>query len=473
MKDNESIRSAVHHALDGMVRPAPELPAKTLERIRAARRAARKGTLRRWGQAAGVLAAAAVVAVVGIAIHQATLRRDRQGPGPVTSPSFVVPSSVAKGPGAAIAWLDNLTGVDANGHVVGSVAARTIVRSADGNELYGFADQKVSVYSATTGALERTIIRKGSGDLAAVTPEGRYIAILGGNPPAVEMIDVTTGRSVAYERLSSTFPNGGLGFVLISADGSHVVAVGDFWQKPGIVVLRFDGSTLRVERQAVDGEQGHSLPTCDGMAPQNAFGGLPERLLADGNTMVSFCPGDGLVSWVDLTRLTITAQVRVQEENPFWLSPVFSTGSMLYVHEPGTRRITSVDLLRRAILRSAVVNASTALNPLQWLADKLFPPAIAGGIPRSAALSPDGTVLYVTAVFGEGIGVAAIDVHDFHVVGHWKLNGGGSLWLSGDGQTIYVTNNGGDRLSILHLGTGSVVTVTPTAPVYDFLPLPN
>jgi DNA-binding beta-propeller fold protein YncE len=113
------------------------------------------------------------------------------------------------------------------------------------------------------------------------------------------------------------------------------------------------------------------------------------------------------------------------------------------------------------------------MNPLQWLADQLFPPAMAGGIPRSAALSPDGTVLYVTAVFGEGVGVAAIDVHDFHVVGHWKLNGGGSLWLSGDGQTVYVTNNGGDRLSILHLGTGSVVTVTPTVPVYDFLPLPN
>jgi DNA-binding beta-propeller fold protein YncE len=473
VNDNESIRSAVHHALDGMVRPAPELPAKALERIRAARRGASNGTLRRWSQAAGVLSVAAIVAVVGIAIHQATLKRDRQGPAPVASPSFVVPTSVAKGPGAAIAWLDNLTGVDANGHIVGRIQAQTALRSADGNALYALADQKVEIYSATTGMLRRTITRNGSGDLAAVTPDGRYLAVLGGNPPAVEMVDITTGRSAAYTRINSTFPNGGLGFVLVSADGSRVVAIENFWQKTAMIVLRFDGSTLRVEGQAVDGQQGHSLPTCDGMAPENAVGGLPERLLGDGNTMVSFCPGDGLVSWVDLSRLTITAQVRVQEENPFWLSPVFSTGSMLYVHEPGTRRITSVDLQRRAIIRSAVVNASTALNPLQWLADQLFPPAMAGGIPRSAALSPDGRVLYVTAVFGEGIGVAAIDVHDFHVLGHWKLNGGGSLWLSGDGQTIYVTNNGGDRLSILHLGTGSVVTVTPTVPVYDFLPLPN
>jgi len=471
VKDDESIRSAVHHALDGMVRPAPELPAKTLERIRAARRTASNGTLRRWSQVAGVLTAAAVVAVVGITIHQAAVRRDRQGP--ALSPSFVVPTSVAKGPGAAIAWLDNLTGVDANGHIVGRIHAQTALRSTDGNALYALAGQKVEIYSATTGTLQRTITREGSGDLAAVTPDGRYLAILGGSPPGVEMIDIAAGRSAAYTPLKSTFPTGGLGFVLVSADGSRVVAVGNFWQGTAMIVLRFDGSALRVEGQAVDGQQGHRLPSCDGMAPQNAVGGLPERLLADGNTMVSFCPGDGLVSWVDLSRLTITAQVRVQEENPFWLSPVFSTGSMLYVHEPGTRRVTSVDLLRRAIIRSTVVNASTALNPLQWLADKLFPPALAGGIPRSVALSPDGTVLYVTAVFGEGIGVAAIDVHDFHVLGHWKLNGGGSLWLSGDGQTVYVTNNGGDRLSILHLATGSVVTVTPTAPVYDFLPLPN
>jgi hypothetical protein len=384
-----------------------------------------------------------------------------------------VPTSVAKGPGAAIAWLDNLTGVDANGHIVGRIQAQTALRSADGNALYALADQKVEIYSATAGMLQRTITRQGSGDLTAVTPDGRYLAILGGSPPAVEMIDITTWRSAAYTRLNSTFPNGGLEFVLVSADGSRVVAVGDFWQRTSMVVLRFDGSTLRVERQAIDGQEGHRLPTCIGMGPENVVHGLPERLLADGNTMVSFCPGDGLASWVDLTRLTITAQVRVQERNPFWLSPVFSTGSKLYVHEPGTGRITSVDLDRHTIVRSATVDAPTALNPLQWLANKLFPPALAGGIPRTAALSPDETVLYVTGAFGRGVGVAAIDVHDFHVVAQWKLDGGGSLWLSGDGQTVYVTNNGGDRLSILHLETGSVVTVTPAAPVYDFLRLPN
>jgi DNA-binding beta-propeller fold protein YncE len=472
MIDEESTRSAVHRALETLVRPVPELPAKVFQRVRAERGAGGKRGWRPWGQASGVLAAAALVAVVGIGLHQAASERSRMGPAPITTPNFVAPTSAAKGPGAAIAWLDNLTGVDANGHIVGTIPASVALRSPDGNTLYALAYQKVEVYSATTGKLERTVPRRGSGDTAAVTPDGRYLASLGGNPQGVEVIDLQAGRSVAYAGLTGPFSND-LKFVLVSADGSRIVAVGNFWQASAVAVLRFDGSTLRVERQAVSGQQGHSLPSCDGMAPQNAFSGLPERLIPDGNTLVSFCPGDGLVSWVDLSRLTITAHVRVQEQNPFWLSPVFSTGSMLYVHEPGTGRITSVDLLRRTITRSAVVNAPTAMNPLQWLANKLFPPALAGSIPRSAALSPDGTVLYVTGAFGRGVGVAAIDVRDFHVISPWNLDGGGSLWLSGDGQTVFVTSNGGDQLSILHLSTGSVVPITLSPPGQDFLPIPD
>jgi DNA-binding beta-propeller fold protein YncE len=79
----------------------------------------------------------------------------------------------------------------------------------------------------------------------------------------------------------------------------------------------------------------------------------------------------------------------------------------------------------------------------------------------------------VTGGFGRGVGVAAVSTRDFHVVGQWTIDGGGSLWLSGDGQTVYVTSNAGDRLSILNLHTGSVVTVTSTPAAYDFLPIPN
>src|ERR1700730_16631570 len=208
-----------------MVPAAPQLPAKALQRVRAKGRAAPNGGLRRWGQAAGVLVAAAMVAVVGIAVHQATLKRDRQGQAPVASPNFIVPTIVPKGPGAAIAWLDNLTGVDPNGHIVGRIPAQAALRSADGNVLYALAGKTVHVYSGTTGKLERTIGRTGSGDDTALSPDGRYLAIFGGTPPTVEMIDIAAGRSVASATLGGGVSNSGLGVLPLSADGCRVVGV--------------------------------------------------------------------------------------------------------------------------------------------------------------------------------------------------------------------------------------------------------
>src|SRR2546428_13859342 len=209
MTDDESIALAVHRALDTMAPAAPGLSAKAVQRVRAERRRGsaerRRGSkdgLRRWSQAAGVLAAAVLVAVAGIAIHQAATGRYRVGPAPIATPGFVVPTAATKGPGAAVAWLDNLTGVDANGKVVGRTAASVALRSPDGNELYALASRQIEVYSASTGKLERTVPRSGSGDTAAVTPDGRYLTILGGNPQAVEVIDLPAGHSVALTRLS-------------------------------------------------------------------------------------------------------------------------------------------------------------------------------------------------------------------------------------------------------------------------------
>src|SRR5438105_3562683 len=101
------------------------------------------------GQPVAVLGAAAAVAVAGIAFHQAT--RERQAAPKAASPTFVVPAAVLKGPGAAIAWLDNLTGVDPNGHLVGPIPAQVVLRSADGDALYALGDQKISVYGAASG----------------------------------------------------------------------------------------------------------------------------------------------------------------------------------------------------------------------------------------------------------------------------------------------------------------------------------
>ncbi len=320
---------------------------------------------------------------------------------------------------------------------------------------------------------ERSPARQTSG-ASGLTAEGRYLAILTDKPAGVELIDLVAGRAVAFTRLGSSFPNAAPEFLMVSSDGSQLFAFASFWQHTAVAALQFNGTSLQLARQVVDGQQGHTVPNCDGMAPENSLGGLPERLLPDGKTMVSFCPGDGEVSWFDLDRLTITARVRIQEKNPFWLSPVFSRdGSMLYVQEPGTGRVTVVDLQRRVMVRSAIVDAPTAFNPLQWIADRLFSPAFAGGIPRTAAISPDGKFLYVTGGFDRPVGIGAVRLTDFHVSGQWSLDGGGSLWLSGDGGAIYVLNNGSDQLSILHLDSGSVTTVKLSPPGYDFLALPN
>jgi hypothetical protein len=472
MIQDDQVRPAVHRALEPMVRPAPDLSSRVLEHVRDVRRVRGKTGLRRLARNMGVLVAAAVIAFVGVVIRPGS--STHEGPVPPGPGGTFAPISI--GPGASIAWLDNLTGFDAQGHVVGRIESQTAIRSGYG-DIYVLAPQKIEVYDATDGRLQRTISRPGSGDAAALTPDGRYMAVLDeappdGTPPAVEMINLKTG-AVASKTLGSTFATSDLAFSLTSQDSSRIVAVSNFWKTPTVAVLRFDGSTLTLEHQATDGQSRHRLASCDGMSPDNPAS-IPVRLLADGNTMVSVCPGNGVVSWVDLNRLTVVATLQVPIANPFWMSSVFSAdGSMLYAYEGGTGRITSIDLTRRAIIRTAVVNAPTAFDPFGWLADRLFPPVYAGGLSRSAALSPDGTVLYVTGAFDRPVGVAAIDLRDFHVNAQWKVDAGGSLWLSGDGQTLYATRNAGDQLTILHLGDGSVVTVPLTPSGSDFLPLAN
>ncbi len=472
MRRAESPRAAIHGALDPVVRPAPDLANKAMQRVRRQiHRPTAPDRARRFAQGAGVLVTALVVAIIVISIHQQV----RTGRTPTVLPT-VASSAVATGPGGRVAWLQgsSLTGFDPSGRIVATINTASALRSPDGNDLYTISSNSVQVYSASTGELERTIARQASGNIATVSPDGRYLVALGGNPAKVEVLGLSAGRSVTSLQLGSPFRDSGLQFLVASPGASRILAFTNYWQQTSVAALSFDGQTLRVLGKATDGRDGHSLPICDGMEPENAVAGLPERLLPDGKTMVSFCPENGVTSWLDLDRLTVTGQVQVAERNPFWLSPVFSPdSSALYLQEPGTGWITVVDLQRRKIVRSAIVNAPTALNPLPWLADHLFPPAYAGGIARTAVISPDGSTLYVTGAFGKGIEIWAVRARDLSRSGDWKLDGGGSLWLSGDGRVLYALNNGGDQLSILQLESGSVTTKKLPGVGYDFMMLPR
>ena len=76
MNQEESLRHEIREALELYVRPAPGLVVKAMERVHAeSNRAGVGGLLQGPVWAAGVLAAAAAIAVLAMAIHQATHRR--------------------------------------------------------------------------------------------------------------------------------------------------------------------------------------------------------------------------------------------------------------------------------------------------------------------------------------------------------------------------------------------------------------
>jgi DNA-binding beta-propeller fold protein YncE len=186
--------------------------------------------------------------------------------------------------------------------------------------------------------------------------------------------------------------------------------------------------------------------------------------MADGRTLVAFCPMDGRVSWFDLERMTVTKEIVVSQQNPFWTTPVFSPdGKTLYLDEGGTGRLTVVDLTNRTIVRSMRF-AAAGMNPLAWLGSLVVIPAYAGGIPRTAALSPDGTWLYAA-----GAGVSLVRVPDLSVRGRWvpdvSVN---SVWASPDGQTIYVLSRG-DELHALRTDGSQVAKLGLPANTYGFI----
>lgn len=469
MKNDDPFRRAIHRALDPMVRPAPRLASDAMRRVRGERGQPAAGSrIGRAGRTIGVLAAAALVAVIVLASHQAR----RHGP-PLTPDQGY--RAVPAAPAGFVAWLsaqDGFKGIDPNGRILATIPAPAMLRSADGRQLYAIWPKAVYVYDAVTGKAVRSITRRAGGTVAALSPDGRYLVAYDARPSGatLEVVDLQAGRSAATLAMGSVLPNEGPLYLLASPGAAHVYVVTAVWQHPALGVVAFDGSTLRLERHVLDGQAGHAVPGCDGEGDPNSASGPPERLLPDGTTMVSVCPGDGLVSWFDLGSLTTVKQLRVRESNPFWLSPVFSPdGAMLYLHEGGTGRITAVDLRQRAIVATTVVKSVAQLDPFGWLADRLFPPAFAGGIPRTAAISPDGGYLYVTGSFGGPSVIWAVRLPDLKPVRAFSNAPGTGVWLSGDGRTLYVSADDGLSLSVLHLDTGAVLTVHLSAPAFEFL----
>jgi DNA-binding beta-propeller fold protein YncE len=249
--------------------------------------------------------------------------------------------------------------------------------------------------------------------------------------------------------------------VIVGPHAQHIYVVGTT-----IARFAFDGAALHLETRGTSGTM-----ACGGLVigGENSAGGLPFRVLADGKTLVSFCPADGRVTWFDLNAMRVTHEVAVPQRNPFWVSPVFSpNGEILYLHEGGTGALHVIDLAKQTIAKSTKV-ATAELNPLAWLESVLVTPAYAGAIDRTAAVSPDGAWLYAVGDFGAPGGVSLVHVPDGSVKGRWLPDVTlASVWVSADGATIYLLGSG-DELRVLRTDGSQVAKVSLPANANGFI----
>jgi len=150
-------------------------------------------------------------------------------------------------------------------------------------------------------------------------------------------------------------------------------------------------------------------------------------------------------------------------------SPVFSPdGNTLYPHEGGTGARHVIDLVHPKIVKSTKV-ATADTNPLAWLGSLLVTDAYAGGIPRTVAVSPDGTWLYAVGAFQAPDGVTLVHLPDVGVKGRWLPDVSlKSVWVSADGRTVYLLENN-DQLRVLRTDGSQVAKLALPANVDSFI----
>lgn len=167
--------------------------------------------------------------------------------------------------------------------------------------------------------------------------------------------------------------------------------------------------------------------------------------------------------------MTVIHEVAVSQRNPFWVSPVFSPdGTTLYLHEGGSGALHAIDLVHKTVLKSTKVAAADT-NPLAWLGSLLVTSSSAGGIPRTAAVSPDGNWLYAVGAFGAPGGLSLVHLPDLSVKGRWLPDvSPDSVWVSADGRTIYLLGNG-DVLRLLHTDGSQVAKLSLPANTFGFI----
>lgn len=352
-----------------------------------------------------------------------------------------------------------LVGVDPDGRTVGRIDGAIdpfvtrVFRSADGAQLFTIGDDSITVYSALSGTVQRSISRRVTDVVAdaVMSPDGRWLALIGARLVFVQLIDLRSGSAQETPLGSDTAGQiTGGATLLFSPDSKRLYTIVD-WSGP-LAIEAFDVTPTGLVQtaRAVDGRGGKTFRGCAGL-------GLRPRIAYDGRTLVTYCHVDGSVSFIDLPTLTTTATVLAEMRNPFWLAPIFTPdGQLLYLHQyPAFGDFMQVvDLRTHALLGPVPTPTKTDQpGPFSWL----FPVVLAGGTPSTVPVSPDGLKLYAAARGS----IAVLRVPDLKPLA--RLADGYSLnevWISGDGKTVYATDGGTGILVMREDGSGQPTTVT-------------
>jgi len=360
-----------------------------------------------------------------------------------------------------------LVGVDPSGKIVGRIDSTSdrfvtrVFRSADGAELLTVGDRAITAYSARDGTVLRTYPREPADNVvdAVFSPDGRWFAFIGSSS-YVQVLDLATGLTqttpLARDPNAQTpglkVPPGFTDLIwstlTFAPDSTRLYTIVD-WAGP-LRVTAFDVSAngLVQTASAVDGAGGRTFAGCGGP-------GLIPKVVAGGQTLVLFCYVDGLVEFIDLSTLTASS-VRAEMKNPFWLAPIFTPdGHLLYLHQyPAFGDFMQVVDLRTHALLGPVPTPTKVdqPGPFSWL----FPIAYAGGTPSTMPVSPDGLRIYSVG----SAGITVLQVPDLKPIA--TLAAGLQLseaWISGDGKTVYATDQGKD-LYVMPESGGTPNTVT-------------
>jgi WD40 repeat protein len=419
-----------------------------------------------------------VLAVAVIATFESIRAASTRHPHTITPVGTLLPLPIPQpitrtAPGAQVAWVwvqsqgqDNssLIGVDTNGRVVARLDGSTVAgpagvygvwRSADGSAVFVAGVDQITSYSALDGKVQRTYSRSPGGVIEdAFSPDGRWLAmLLLGTDLRLQLIDLQTGSSQSVPITHDPNPSlpgmtcsGGScagvvvwGMVVFAPDSAHLYTLTDWGGPARLTAFSIAADKLSQTATAVDSQQGRTFPRCDAPA-------LAASVVGGGNTLVTFCHGNGAVSLFDLPTLKISRVIDSHQGNPFWFSPIFTPdGHLLYLHQPpGFGDAMEVVDLRTGKLLGPVPMPTSVdqAGPLAWLIRDVY----AGGVASTIPMSPDGLVLYSAT----DNGVMVLRVPDLKPLAMLapglRLN---EVWIAGDGHTVYATSTDGKSLVVM------------------------